>query len=370
MDLFREDAQPEMPAEPERPSPETDRELPEAPSPKEVIPDTQTEPEQDFELDRDRQPENMFDEPPELNLDQLPEDDLDRDRQPEDMFPEPPGLDLDGVPEDDLDRDLYDEDGRGELDGTDQDDDDEDAIPCDRAYNDRNCCREDRECLAVLERIERRTIDTISLDITPPFVVQDGASEDEDPEDIKAKKLAEAPYRTWTNRDGEVIASGYLHDLANRGVMVRDDEDEITTIRFIDLSRDDICFVTAYWNLPAECPLPGDAYAIRDFTMLTYTWTASGQCHKPLYFENVALERYGHSAGPIKQQFWSAAHFFGSAIVLPYSMGLYPPNECRYALGYYEPGDCAPWMIHAFPLSKRAALAELSFILGFWGIVQ
>jgi hypothetical protein len=241
-----------------------------------------------------------------------------------------------------------------------------DEIPCNREYNDRNCCREDRECLAVLDRVHEFTIDRISLDISPPFIVHDATTEDEDTEKIKTEKLAEAPWRSWADRNGETIASGFLADYREGKVYVRNDE-RITAIHFSELSRDDLCFVTAYWNLPAECPLPGDDNAFRDFTMLTFTWTASGQCHKPLYFENVALERYGHSAGPIKQHFWSAAHFFGSVLILPYNMGVYPANECRYALGYYEPGDCAPWMIHAFPLSKRGALSQLTFVLGLWG---
>ena len=91
---------------------------------------------------------------------------------------------------------------------------------------------------------------------------------------------------------------------------------------------------------------------------MTYTWTASGLCHKPLYFEDVQLERYGHMAGPWLQPFASGAHFFLTIPMLPYKMGLEPPNECIYALGYYRPGDCAPYMIDPLPLSVRAALFE------------
>ena len=65
-------------------------------------------------------------------------------------------------------------------------------------------------------------------------------------------------------------------------------------------------------------------------------------CHKPLYFEDVQLERYGHMAGPWVQPFVSCADFFLRIPILPYEMGLEPPNECIYALGYYRPGSCAP----------------------------
>ena len=103
-------------------------------------------------------------------------------------------------------------------------------------------------------------------------------------------------------------------------------------------------------------------YEVRNWTLSTFTWKASGLCHKPLYFEEVQLERYGHTAGPVKQTFLSGAHFFGSLFFLPYEMGLNPPNECQYELGYYRPGDCAPWLLHAIPLSARGARMQLGAV--------
>jgi hypothetical protein len=90
----------------------------------------------------------------------------------------------------------------------------------------------------------------------------------------------------------------------------------------------------------------------------TFTWKASALCHKPLYFEEVHLERYGHSWGPYLQPFASGAHFFLTVPALPYAMGLCPPCECIYTLGYYRPGSCAPRMLDPLPLSIRAGLAE------------
>ncbi len=91
---------------------------------------------------------------------------------------------------------------------------------------------------------------------------------------------------------------------------------------------------------------------------MTFTWKASALCHKPLYFEDVHLERYGHSCGPYLQPVVSGAHFFLTVPILPYKMGLYPPHECIYSLGYYRPGSCAPYMLDPLPLSIRAGLAE------------
>jgi hypothetical protein len=111
--------------------------------------------------------------------------------------------------------------------------------------------------------------------------------------------------------------------------------------------------------LPCDCNLgAGVAFEPRQWPLITFTWKASALCHKPLYFEEVQLERYGHSAGPIAEPLLSAAHFFITVPLLPYYMGVDPPQECQYTLGYYRPGDCAPYMLDPFPLSVRGALLE------------
>lgn len=118
-------------------------------------------------------------------------------------------------------------------------------------------------------------------------------------------------------------------------------------------------------RLPQLCPMSEEkihAPASRGWSPLTFTWTASALCHKPAYFEQVQVERYGHSWGPILQPVISGAHFFLTIPILPYKMGLYPPNECIYTLGYYRPGSCAPYMLDPLPFSLRAAL----FQAGAW----
>jgi len=117
-------------------------------------------------------------------------------------------------------------------------------------------------------------------------------------------------------------------------------------------------------ELPKECPIERETYQPRDFAMTTFTWKASSLCHKPLYFEDVQLERYGHSWGPYLQPFVSGAHFFATVPILPYKMGMYPPQECMYTLGYYRPGSCAPYMLDPIPLSVRGGLAQAGAVLG------
>ncbi len=115
-------------------------------------------------------------------------------------------------------------------------------------------------------------------------------------------------------------------------------------------------------DLPHDCPLGDDVFQGRCFAPVTFTWTASQLCHKPLYFEDVQLERYGHMAGPWVQPFASAANFFLTFPILPYKMGLELPNECIYTLGYYRPGDCAPYLFDPLPISVRG----LFFETGTW----
>ena len=118
--------------------------------------------------------------------------------------------------------------------------------------------------------------------------------------------------------------------------------------------------------LPEECGLGGsDYFPSRDFEQICFMWKASALCHKPLYFEEVALERYGHTL--VREEFQpiiSGAKFFLTVPILPYKMGLNPPCECIYTLGHYRPGSCAPYMIDPLPLSVRAGLIQAGAVVG------
>jgi hypothetical protein len=120
-------------------------------------------------------------------------------------------------------------------------------------------------------------------------------------------------------------------------------------------------------ELPYQCTFGSERMALnsgREWAQTVYTWKASGLCHKPLYFEQSHMERYGHSWGPVIDPVVSGAHFFASVPMLPYKMGLEPPCECIYPLGHYRPGNCAPHYIEPFPWSIRAAAAEAGAITG------
>ena len=117
-------------------------------------------------------------------------------------------------------------------------------------------------------------------------------------------------------------------------------------------------------DYPCECRLEGETFKPRRFATTMMTWKAAGYCHKPLYFEDWSLERYGHSHGPLADPFFSAAHFFVTLPVLPYKMGVELPWECVYPLGYYRPGSCAPWTIPAVPISCRGFAVQAATVTG------
>ena len=242
------------------------------------------------------------------------------------------------------------------------------ASDCGRVYNGRDCCDIDSQCREAFESLHENTTRAISLDTAPPFLPLE--EDDAKVMEERSKRLNKLPSRSWSNREGQHVADGKLEGMRYNRVVIRKDDGDVAEIPFRELGGDELCFATAWWNLPVECVVPTDNRYQRCWTPITYTWTASSSCHKPLYFEEVGLERYGHSAGPLLQPLVSAAQFYANVLLLPYNMGVYTPVECRYPLGHYRPGSCAPWQVPAFPLSKRGALSELSFILGLWGYVQ
>jgi len=223
-----------------------------------------------------------------------------------------------------------------------------------------------------VQSLMRDRLSHISLDISPRL--QPDKDEAENAK-ARADKSRLSGVRDWYRRgvsfenraENEPIARGRLYDMQNGRVIIKDEAGQTRPIPLGDLSEDDLCFVSGWWNLPAECAIAGTAQVDlynRGWQPSTMTWTASALCHKPLYFEQVQHERYGHSAGPFRQPWIDGAHFFGSAIMLPYSMALDPPWECEYTLGYYRPGSCAPYHIPPFPFSPRAAMAQAGFVVG------
>lgn len=228
-------------------------------------------------------------------------------------------------------------------------------------FNGRDCAKEQATLRSAWDEMRKTSIQEISLDITPSL---EPTGSPEDHEKSRQNNMERAPARAWYNKNGELLARGKMIDFKNTLVHVEDESGSMKKLSWYVLGNEELCFVSAWWDLPSEATAENQRFAGRNWTPITMTWTASALCHKPLYFEEVQLERYGHSMPPARQAAMSGVHFFGSIFFLPYQMGLNPPNECQYALGYYRPGSCAPWLIPAVPLSARAARMQVGAIAG------
>jgi hypothetical protein len=119
---------------------------------------------------------------------------------------------------------------------------------------------------------------------------------------------------------------------------------------------------------PPRCPeeqeLPLFGSIDRNFIDINYCWEASNLFHRPLYFEDVPLERYGHTYPFAIQPFVSLGKFGTQLVGLPYQMALDPPCSRQYALGYYRPGECAPYLCYQIPLNARAAVMSAGVYTG------
>lgn len=80
----------------------------------------------------------------------------------------------------------------------------------------------------------------------------------------------------------------------------------------------------------------------------SYTWTSPVFYHRPLYYEQPNLERYGNGPRRLFQPAISSAHFFMSTPMIPVKMLFNAPWSDIYTLGEGRPGNWVPWQKHTF----------------------
>ena len=220
-------------------------------------------------------------------------------------------------------------------------------------------------CEDFRKRIASQTIDQVSLDISPPY--RPDEMDEKRYQSLKEEFDEKQAIRTWYDRNGNAIVTGRLNDLAYEKAVIETNDGSQDALPINQLSEGDIAYIADNWGLPKECLIEQVTYTPRQWTPSTMTWKASNLCHHPLYFEDVNLERYGHTRGPILEPVVQSAHFFANIAVLPYKMGVHCPSECQYALGYYRPGNCSPWINPPVPISARGAIAQAATMTGmFW----
>jgi hypothetical protein len=201
----------------------------------------------------------------------------------------------------------------------------------------------DKSCQEFREQLLNTSILDIAMDISPPG---------------KTELFGDNVYRVWRDQYGNELAQGTIADLRRGYVIINASNGGQVRLPYARLSDSDWLAISEFWNLPVECGLGLGKHNPRCWIPQTATWHASALCHKPLYFENIQLERYGHSHGPFLQPIASGVHFFGKLFFLPYNTAINPPNECQYALGHYRPGNCAPWLRDPFPFSWGGAARQ------------
>jgi hypothetical protein len=100
-----------------------------------------------------------------------------------------------------------------------------------------------------------------------------------------------------------------------------------------------------------------------------YFWDAPAFCYRPLYYEEINLERHGYTHCRLIQPALSAAHFATATAFLPYQMTVHKPLECIYPLGHYRAGSPVPFRYHRPELRADAALVQAGTVLGLIFII-
>ncbi len=104
-------------------------------------------------------------------------------------------------------------------------------------------------------------------------------------------------------------------------------------------------------------------------TPLLLQWKASDVWYHPLYFEDAALERYGHTYDNHIQYVLSPVKFVGDAAMLPYKSTLRPHGSREYPLGWYRPGECAPHLKYKPAWNSEAAVHQALAVTGLFFLI-
>jgi hypothetical protein len=209
-------------------------------------------------------------------------------------------------------------------------------------------------CEETIRQLRPTPLSSILLDITPSFK----------PNLSEPPPRLQEEVRQWTDQQGMALASGRLADLKFGRVVIQLEDGSQQQLRLDRLSDVDRCYVSDTWGFPLDCQLASDLSAVRDFTPITLSWTASALCKRPGYFEDDQLERYGFTAGPWIQPVRSGVHFLVNLAIVPYRAGIHPPNECIYTLGVFRPGSPAPAIRPGFPISVKGGLWQAGVMTG------
>ena len=141
----------------------------------------------------------------------------------------------------------------------------------------------------------------------------------------------------------------------------------------IDATNPKVSLLCEHPDSTEVCPpvigLGDSIYQERQFAHFEYQWYASNITYNPLYFEDVTLERYGHTHHELVQPFVSVGRFGVQLFGLPYQWVIHPPHEEVSPLGYYRPGEPAPRLLYQVPLNPEAAAVTAGFYTGMFFLI-
>jgi hypothetical protein len=106
----------------------------------------------------------------------------------------------------------------------------------------------------------------------------------------------------------------------------------------------------------------GGDFVARSFGPSAAIYRGANVHYHPLYFEQIALERYGQHFGNMFAPWIAHALFFADAALLPYSLGKSPPWHCHSDICLYEPGDVIPFRLYLPVADKKGAFLQATAI--------
>ena len=92
-------------------------------------------------------------------------------------------------------------------------------------------------------------------------------------------------------------------------------------------------------------------------------WRSWAMAYRPLYFEDITLERYGHHCRCL-QPIISGIKFYAQVPFLPYKLTAKPPCELTYNSGHFRPGCRVSPHRYRCRKSWRAALVQGAVVTG------
>ncbi len=85
-------------------------------------------------------------------------------------------------------------------------------------------------------------------------------------------------------------------------------------------------------------PSPEARSDLPDRPTIVCAWAPWTICYRPLYFEDIPLERYGENWGAL-QTFVSAGRFYKDLALIPYKVVVRPPRSLVCDNGFSRCGD-------------------------------